>query len=335
LSKLKNKAFLLRLAGTLIALFLLIYLLSQQGWASILAALQMIPLRTLVFAFGLVIISRFAVIARWHVLMRATEIEIPFGQTVRITFAGLFATNFLPTTVGGDVVRLAGAVRLKYDAALATASLIADRLVGMAGMAITLPWGIPALVELFEQAGPSIEFFPGGLVTSALLPKSLSRLWQKSLAFFAHTWNALKIYIKKPASLILALLYTGVHMACTFTMLYILFKSQGQTVSWTLIAGLYSLVYFITLLPVSINGYGLQEISMTFIFSKAAGVTLESSLSVALILRTMMMLASLPGAFFLSGILAGDSPGVVASEGGVTSQDSSGGISRSKNRPES
>ena len=101
-------------------------------------------------------------------------------------------------------------------------------------------------------------------------------------------------------------------MGCVFTTIYILLKAEDQNISWLLIAGLYSLVYFITLLPISINGYGLQEISMTFIFSRVAGISVESSLSVALLLRTMMMLASLPGALFISGILAGDSAVPVA-----------------------
>lgn len=314
MSKFKNRAFLLRLAGTLLALVLLIYLLSQQGWAAILAAVQKIPIQTLVFAFVLVMMSRFAVIARWHVLLRASDMKIPFSQTARITFAGLFATNFLPTTVGGDVVRLAGAVRLKYDAALTTASLIADRLVGMVGMAMTLPWGIPGMIEIFDQIRSSASEYPLALAGAAAAPKGLGKLWHKTLGFLGHTWNALRIYFKKPLSLLWALFYSGIHMVCTFTMLYILFKGEGETVSWTLIAGLYSLVYFITLLPISINGYGLQEISMTFIFSKAAGVSMESSLSVALILRTMMMLASLPGAFFLSGIVAGDAPSAAPGE---------------------
>lgn len=312
--KLKNRAFILRLTGTVLALVLLVYLLSQQGWDAILAAVQKIPIQTLILAFGLVIISRIAVVARWHVLLRASEMKIPFSQTFRITFAGLFATNFLPTTVGGDVVRLAGAVRLKYDAALTTASLIADRLVGMAGMALSLPWGIPGMVEIFDQIGSSALILPVGLAGIISEPKGIGKLWQNALRFGGHTWNALRYYLKKPGSLLQSLLYTGVHMFCTFTMLYILFKGEGETISWTLIAGLYSLVYFITLLPISINGYGLQEISMTFIFSKAAGVSMESSLSVALLLRTMMMLASLPGAFFVSGIVAGDSPGAASDD---------------------
>jgi uncharacterized membrane protein YbhN (UPF0104 family) len=309
-----NRNTILRIAGSLIAVALLIYLLGEQGWAAIVAAIRQIPLSVLLLAFGLVILSRFAVITRWYVLLRAPGMDISYFQTARITFAGLFASNFLPTTVGGDVIRLAGAVRLHYDGALTTASLIVDRLVGMAGMAIALPWGIPGIAQVINQLRqPSSQsvYLLGS--TSAIGGKGLvEKLWIKTMDFVHHLGLAFSIYFKKPGSLILALLYTFIHMGCVFTTIYILMKAEDQNISWLLIAGLYSLVYFITLLPISINGYGLQEISMTFIFSRVAGISVESSLSVALLLRTMMMLASLPGALFISGILAGDSAVPVA-----------------------
>ena len=71
-----------------------------------------------------------------------------------------------------------------------------------------------------------------------------------------------------------------------------------------LIGGLYSLVYFVTLIPISVNGYGLQEISMTIIFSNLGNATVSNGLTVALLFRTLMLLASLPGVLFLPDILS-------------------------------
>ncbi len=72
-----------------------------------------------------------------------------------------------------------------------------------------------------------------------------------------------------------------------------------------LAGGLYSVVYFVTLLPFSINGYGIQELSMTFVFSQIGGASMESGLTGALLFRTLMMLASLPGALFVPSLLPG------------------------------
>jgi len=307
LNKLKNRSFLLRTAGTLVALVLLLYLFSQSDWDAIRAAFQQIPWSILALSLGLMFGSRFAVTARWHVLLRAGELKIAFGQTTRITFAGLFATNFLPTTIGGDVVRLAGALRLKFDPAISTASLIADRLVGMFGMALVLPWGIPGFFnKIYLPAISAAALAGSGEVPMETVKSRWAGIWKKIIDFSRQLVSALSYYLKRPGSLILSLIYSGIHMFCIFMIIYLLFRSEGEQITWGLVAGLYSLVYFVTLLPISFNGYGLQEISIAFIYSRVAGVTLESALTVALIFRTLMMLASLPGAFFISGILAGE-----------------------------
>ncbi len=56
-------------------------------------------------------------------------------------------------------------------------------------------------------------------------------------------------------------------MLCLFFILQLLLGGIGEDMPLWLIGGLYSLVYFVTLIPISVNGYGLQEISMTLIFS--------------------------------------------------------------------
>jgi len=67
---------------------------------------------------------------------------------------------------------------------------------------------------------------------------------------------------------------------------------------------LWSLTYFITLIPISINGYGLQELSFTFLMSNVAGLAPVASLTVAVLIRAYFMLSSLPGAVFLPSILS-------------------------------
>ena len=302
-----SRSGLLRLIGTLIALVLLVYLLSQQGWQAIWAAIQQIPLWALALSFGLMILSRIAVAGRWHVLLRSGGLPISLRNSFRITFAGLFATNFLPTTIGGDVIRLAGAVQQKLDAATATASLIVDRLVGMAGMVMVVPLGIP----LFVRNNPALSLFYNPKIHysagfASLISKSWwKNIWEKGARIFHRLIGALSLWLKQPRALLEALLMTWVHMLSIFIIMTLLFNNLGDDVSIWQVGGLYSIVYFITLLPISINGYGLQEISMTFVFSQLAGASLANALTVALIYRTLMMLASLPGVAFLPGLLPG------------------------------
>ena len=93
-------------------------------------------------------------------------------------------------------------------------------------------------------------------------------------------------------------------MLCLFGSIHVFVDDLGSHVAFWLVAGLWSLTYFITLIPISINGYGLQELSFTFFMSNVGGLTPAVSLSVAVLIRVFFMLSSLPGALFLPSSMA-------------------------------
>lgn len=301
----RNQGLWLRLGGTLLSLVLLVVLLSRQGWGEIADAIRLIPVWRFVLAVGLMLISRIAVCGRWHTLLKSAALEISFKDSVRLTFSGLFATNFLPTTIGGDVVRLVGAVQLKYDVSISAASLIVDRLVGMAGMITALPFGISRLISVKSISDMlSLHYPPVALPLAFLsIDKYLASWREKGVRFFRQVSSAFSGWLKHPRGLIYSFLCTWVHMICWFGAITLLLHGMGESITFWQVAGLWSFVYFITQIPISINGYGLQEVSMALIYSNLGGISYQSSLTIALLLRTLVMLASLPGALYVPGIL--------------------------------
>lgn len=308
-SKNNRTVLIVRIAGTLVAVALLVYLLSQQGWGEIGDAIRMIPAWRFALALALILISRMAVSGRWYVLLRSAGVQVSFRQCVRITFAGLFASNFLPSTIGGDVIRLAGAVQLNFDAIISAASLVVDRLIGLAGMAMVLPFGLPQFLQ--QNNGVSRSLLMDALnaltVNAALLPVGgwPQKILSKGRRLVRELLRALSIWINQPRALVQSLMFSSMHMLCVFGAIWVFLGGMGESVPFMLVGGLYSLVYFVTLLPLSINGYGIQEVSMTFVFSVVAGVSTQSSLAAALLFRTAMMLGSLPGAVFVPSLLPG------------------------------
>ncbi len=248
-----------------------------------------------VLAIVLVMISRFAVAGRWHLLMSSAGTGITPRQSIRLTFAMLFSSNFLPTTIGGDVVRLAGAIRLGFDQAISLASLVVDRLVGMAGMALALPFGIPAyLLQLNSPTSMSLAAIPW-----------INPLAQKIQRFWQELVRALKVWMHKPRALLGSLGFTWVHMLCWSGIISLLLGGMGEHISYWLVMGLWSAVYFVTLLPISINGMGVQEVAITFFYVTFGAISQPSAITLALMLRILQMLASLPGALFIPDIMAG------------------------------
>ena len=281
-------------------MLLLVLLLRDQSWPEISSAINRVGLVRLVTALALTLLSRVAVAARWHVLLQSAQEQVDLGMSLRLTFAGLFASNFLPTTIGGDVVRLAGAVQLRINAAVSTASLVADRLIGMAGMALALPWG---LARLAQVGLPALLAHNESGFASLAAASWAGRWWKRGTDFARQTLANFGLWSRRPGALALSFAFTCLHMACLFTSIVLLLDGMEEPLAWIQVAGIWSLVYFITLLPISINGYGLQEISTTLLYARLGGISTEASVAVAILLRLLQMIASLPGAAFIPSIL--------------------------------
>jgi uncharacterized membrane protein YbhN (UPF0104 family) len=202
-----------------------------------------------------------------------------------------------------DVFRLTASVIEKIDSGIAAASLVMDRIVGMIGMALILPVGIVRLIAyngtLVEQTFQPSATLVGTIVHRLKIGQGkaiewLRRTWKK-------LWSTIKLWVRKPWSLIPSLLVTLAHQICLYVFIWLLLDSLGESISFWLIGGLWSIVYFVTLLPVSISGLGIQEVIILFAFQTIGGSSESAALSIALLFRAVMLLASLPGVFaFLS-----------------------------------
>lgn len=284
-----NRQTIIRVLGSLLALSLLIVLLEEEGDGELFSALRRVSIWHFFAAVVALTISRVFAATRWHILLRSAGVEISFLRSVMLTFTGNFSSNFLPTTIGGDVVRLGGAMQLGYDRVICLASLVADRLIGLAGMSIALPLG---LVPVFS--------LNNGVIQSL----AISALFQKGMDFAKRTFASFSIWLGKPLALTGSLLATFGNMLFIYFAVYLLLLGIDHQVSYWLVAGLYTLTYFVTLFPISINGLGVQELSMTFLLTQLGGLSSSESATVALLTRTMFIITSLPGAFFLPSILA-------------------------------
>ncbi len=302
-----RRQLLIRIGGGVLTLALLVYVLKKQDllsaakWHEIFAAVAHIPVWLLALVLLLMLISRTAVGGRWHVLFRAAGADILARQSLKLTFAGLFASNFLPTTVGGDVVRLAGALRFKCDSGACLASLLIDRLVGVFGMVLMVPWAIPVALS---SGMLGVAHQHGQVLQSAPLTACLATGWKgKAGNFIRRIFAALAQGARHPRSLLLSWLFTSIHMCCFFTIIYLLLHGMGENTSYWMGATLWSIIYFFTLIPLTPNAYGIQEASYIFLFPHCAGVSPDHATALALLMRLFTMVASLPGALFLPSLL--------------------------------
>jgi hypothetical protein len=185
-------------------------------------------------------------------------------------------------------------------------------------MALVLPIGLAAG---FRQLAGLIAYSASPWVVGLALggeehPGWLRRVARRVRSAAARVLRALGIWVREPRSLLASLGFTLLHMIFLFSSIAILLSAMGEPMPLLTIAGLWSLVYFITLFPVSINGLGVQEVALTAVFTQLGGISTQAALVLAVCMRLLAMLASLPGAFFIGRVLPGTREARQATESG-------------------
>jgi len=286
---------------TVLAIALFVYVISKQGWGEFLATLESVSLPYALAGLLLLFVSRQAVAARWYSLLKISKKPIQYLETVKLTYAGLFASNFLPSSIGGDLVRYIGLTQRGVDGALVLASLISDRVIGMAGMSLLVPIGL--YVVSLPLSLTSMTITRSHLQSVSTIGIAFRKLWDKLIGFVKSTFNDLWIWLKHPKSLVSAFIFTIIHEFVIFGMIWLFLYSLGETISYWTVAGLYSLSYLATLIPLSIGGLGIQEMSITYLFSQFGTVSMQAALALAILNRMAFVINSFPGVIFLPAIL--------------------------------
>ncbi|RME83396.1 MAG: UPF0104 family protein, partial [Zetaproteobacteria bacterium] len=118
----------------LVSAALLAALAAMLDWRAIAARLAEADLRWVAAAVALVAAGYVLCGLRWAWLARGLGLEVDARRKVRLFFVGMFASLFLPSTVGGDVLRGLLFARGRENKAAALASVVLDRANGLAAL---------------------------------------------------------------------------------------------------------------------------------------------------------------------------------------------------------
>ena len=104
------------------------------------------------FLLGAAAFFSFVVIgnSRWWWLMRANGLGVGFFEAQRFAWIGLFCSNVLPGTTGGDIVKAAFiARRCSVDKVRAVVSVVVDRIVGLLSLLVICSLSVPLVFNRF------------------------------------------------------------------------------------------------------------------------------------------------------------------------------------------
>jgi len=102
--------------------------------SAVLLRLTQFPLTFFLLALVLDLIGQTVSAYRWSRVSALSGNAIPFRKAWSIYFAGMFFNTCLPTTIGGDTVRVVGLSRQTGSKSVAFTSVFMDRNIGMAAL---------------------------------------------------------------------------------------------------------------------------------------------------------------------------------------------------------
>jgi hypothetical protein len=247
---------------------------------------------------------------RWKILLDAQHLTVPAGRLLSSYLVATFFNNFLPSNIGGDVIRIRDTAGQAGSKTLATTVVLMDRGLGLLGLLSVAAVGSSVASRIGGRPPVVASMLwlalAGGLAASAaavLLPGGVARLLSP-LRLIHQEWvgerigrltGALTKFRNAPGALIACLLGAVLVQAMLVAFYLAIVHSMSIPVSVWYLAVIVPISFVVQMAPVSVNGFGVREATFTYYFSRI-GLPIESALVVSFMGAGLIILFSLSGA---------------------------------------
>ena len=245
---------------------------------------------------------------RWQILLRAGRIRLPFRRILLLALVGNFFNNALPSLVGGDIIKayylMSHHPERKSNSLV---SLVADRIVGLSGLAIICLAAIifgfsdplvtkirtPILLLAALLAGGLAVLLVPGLARMLHLKRLISKLPFQNL--LGRLTDAVRLYSAQPGVWLLATAVSVLIHMLLLTSVYLAGRALAPGPSYHNYLVLLPPTWMISSIPITPGAVGLMEATYQTLFARA-GVSATAALSLSLFHRFSQFLWALPGA---------------------------------------
>jgi len=239
---------------------------------------------------------------RLKLMLAYVDVRCPLTMTVQIALCGFFFEQVTIGFIGGDAIRLWLLRRSEVPFGRAVGALLLDRAFGFASLVLLSLLGIHALLALVDEKLRSVIAVTllvvvaigcVGVVVAFALMKLLP------LSRLAAFWQRLS----SPRQAIhLAFLGIVFALATTTHLLNVLvFWMLGQGLGLTMTFDQWFIVVptvlLISMLPISVGGWGVRE-GVMVVALHGLGVPSEEALLSSILFGLCVVIATLPGAIF-------------------------------------
>lgn len=256
----------------------------------------------LVIALGLIIADLVLAAYRWQRLLTALEISVPLPTLTSSYFVGLFFNNFLPTSMGGDMVRIYDVAQYSDRPSASAASVVAERALSSIAQGLIALFGLALGYEIAKRFAGEIMALLLILfivLLALLFGGRLARRFSIPVPFSlkSKVMGALESisFCLRDKSLALQVVFISFFFHMMIVLInYMIFRGLGADVSLAYCFLVIPIILFITLLPISINGLGIREWAYVYFFGRL-GLSMTESVAASLLFFILLTLVSLIG----------------------------------------
>ncbi|MBR0703161.1 flippase-like domain-containing protein [Bradyrhizobium diazoefficiens] len=285
----------------LLSIAVLVYIVRGLDLQQLRSHLVSVDPLLFVLALTLIFFQTFVLNGRWALIMRALGVSLDWLAGWRILMISLWFNQVLPSSVGGDAVRMWLLRQRGVQWPEAVKGVAADRFTALIGLIVLMVAGLPFLMSRVSNQAAILAI--GGLTLAGIagtavlltldrLPKRL--IAHPAIASFVRFGTLVRFLLLQSERRVLlfgsALL---IHLV-TAAACYALARGVGAQLSMVDAGILIPPVVLLTAVPISISGWGVREGAMVACLG-LAGVPSEQALSVSLLLGAISVIIGLVG----------------------------------------
>ncbi len=293
-----------------VSIILLVVLFARIDVAQLWQTAKLASVPWLIAAIAVFATSTIVASWRWNLLLKTQQIEITLRSLLGTFLIATYFNNFLPSNIGGDVVRIGDTARHTNSKTLATTVVLMDRILGLIALVLVAALGATAIGRLHHAAAPIwpvwlwAGFLAGAAATTPAVfaPAGFGRLL-RPLTVFHPEWvgtrittltGALARFGEDPGVLVSA--FMGAILVQGALVLFyaaVAYALHLDIAFWDL-AVVVPMSFVVQLLPVSVGGFGVREAFFSYYFHRI-GQPIEDAVLLSLVGQALLMLFSLSG----------------------------------------
>jgi uncharacterized membrane protein YbhN (UPF0104 family) len=267
----------------LISVALLFFALRKVNLSDLASRIDIASLGWIGLAIAVTFLQIFVGALRWCEISAECGAPLAPRLATRFNLIGTFFNQTLPSAIGGDAVRLWLVARGGAGWRAATYSIFVDRAIGLIALAIiivaSLPWSYNLIRDPDGRSALLLVDFAAlasgvGFLMLGRLPWPWLKSWWGTHHLYACSAVANQVIFSRSRGPKIAVLSVLVHVLAV-VIAWCVVKSIASPVMFSQAFQLVPPVMLITMLPISIAGWGVREATMGLAFGYAGLVTTE------------------------------------------------------------